>query len=65
VLLSSRTGTEPTWAYNVVARLAERFGIRLDVVCGKAYGLTLPSCMKVFEVGFERGDLTNRALVLL
>jgi len=62
VLLSSRTGTEPTWAYNIVARLAKHFSVQVDAVCGKADGLTLPSCVKVFEVGFERGDLTNRAL---
>jgi glycosyltransferase involved in cell wall biosynthesis len=62
VLLSSRTGTEPTWAYNIVARLAKRFSVQLDVVCGKADGLTLPSCVRVFEVGFDRGDLMNRAL---
>jgi glycosyltransferase involved in cell wall biosynthesis len=62
VLLSSRTGSEPTWAYNIVVRLAKHFGVRLDVVCGKADDLTLPSCVRVFEIGFERGDLTNRAL---
>jgi glycosyltransferase involved in cell wall biosynthesis len=62
VLLSSRTGTEPTWAYNIVARLVRRFTVQLDVVCGKADDLTLPSCVRVFEVGFDKGDLMNRAL---
>jgi glycosyltransferase involved in cell wall biosynthesis len=62
VLLSSRTGTEPTWAYNIVARLAKHFSVQVNAVCGKADDLTLPSCVRVFEVGFERGDLTNRAL---
>ena len=55
-------GSEVYWAYNVIARLARRFGVRLDVVCGKANGLTFPSCVRVFEVGFDRGDFMNRAL---
>ena len=62
VFLNPTYGSEVSWAYNVVAKLAERFGVQLDVVCGKADGLTLPSCVRVFEIGFDRGDLTNRAL---
>jgi glycosyltransferase involved in cell wall biosynthesis len=61
-LLSSRTGTEPTWAYNIVTRLAKRFSVQLDVVSGKANGSTLPSCARVFEVGFDRGGLMSRVL---
>jgi len=60
--LNPTYGGEVSWAYNVIARLARCFDVRLDIVCGKANGLTLPSCVRVFEVGFERGDLTNRAL---
>jgi glycosyltransferase involved in cell wall biosynthesis len=60
--LNPTYGSEVSWAYNVIARLARRFGVRLDVVCGKANGLTFPSCVRVFEVGFDRGDLKNRAL---
>jgi len=62
VFLNSIYGSESSWAYNIVARLAKRFGVQLDVVCGKAYGLTLPSCVRVFEVGFDRGDLMDKAL---
>ena len=64
VLLSSRTGTEPTWAYNIVERLARRFGVQLDVMCGKADGLTLPSCVRIFDVSFNRGD-NEQGYVLL
>jgi len=62
VFLNPTYGSEVSWAYNVIARLARCFGVQLDVVCGKADGLTLPSCVRVFEIGFDRGDLTNRAL---
>jgi glycosyltransferase involved in cell wall biosynthesis len=62
ILLSSRTGSEPNWAYNIVTRLANRFGIQLDVVCGKTYDSTLLGNVRIFEVGFNRGDLMNRAL---
>jgi glycosyltransferase involved in cell wall biosynthesis len=55
-------GSEVSWAYNVVARLAERFGVRLDVVCGKADGLVMPNRVRIFNVGFERRDLMSRAL---
>jgi glycosyltransferase involved in cell wall biosynthesis len=60
--LNPTYGSEVSWAYNIVTRLAKHFGVQLDAVCGKADGLTLPSCVRVFEVGFERGDSTNRAL---
>jgi hypothetical protein len=41
VFLNPIYGSESSWAYNIVARLAKRFSVQLDVVCGKAYGLTL------------------------
>jgi glycosyltransferase involved in cell wall biosynthesis len=62
VFLNPIYGSELSWAYNVVARLARHFSIQLDVVCGKADNLTLPSCVRVFEVGFDRGGLMSRVL---
>jgi glycosyltransferase involved in cell wall biosynthesis len=62
IFLNPTYGSEVSWAYNIVTRLAKHFGVQLDIVCGKADGLTLPSCVRVFEVGFDRGDLANRAL---
>jgi glycosyltransferase involved in cell wall biosynthesis len=60
--LSPAYGSEASWAYNIVARLAKCFGVRLDVVCGKADCSALPSYVRAFEVSFDRGDLMNRAL---
>jgi len=61
-LLSPSYGSEVSCAYNIVARLAKRFGVQLDVVCGRANGLILPSYVRIFQVGFDRGDIINRAL---
>lgn len=60
VLVSTRTGTEASWAYNIIARLVKRFNVHIDAVCGKADGLTLPNSVRIFETGFNKGDLISR-----
>jgi len=60
--LNSTYGSEVSWAYNIIARLAERFSVQIDALCGKADNLAMPNRVRVFETGFGKGDLISRGL---
>jgi glycosyltransferase involved in cell wall biosynthesis len=62
VYLSTSYGSEVSWAYNIIWRLAKDYGVRVDAICGKCNGLALPSNVKLFEVGFDKADFINRGL---
>jgi hypothetical protein len=63
--LNPSYGSEGAWAYNIMSRLAENFNIWIDVVCGETTNLNLPPNVRIFELGFSRGDLLNRSLFTL
>jgi len=60
VNLNPSYGSEVSWAYNIISRLAKNFNVQIDAVCGKSDEVTLPSNVRIFEVGFNKGDLINR-----
>jgi glycosyltransferase involved in cell wall biosynthesis len=65
VFLNPTYGSEASWSYNTMARLAENYGVQIDAICGEATDLHLPPNMRLFKVGFSKGDLLKRALFTL
>jgi glycosyltransferase involved in cell wall biosynthesis len=65
IYLNTSYGSEVSWAYNIIWRLAKDYDVQVDAICSKSDGLALPSKVKVFEVGFDRGDFINRGLFYL
>jgi len=63
--LNPAYGSEVSWAYNIVIRLAENYGVQIDAICGEATDLHLPQNIRLFKVGFSKGDLLNRGLFTL
>jgi glycosyltransferase involved in cell wall biosynthesis len=64
LFLNKSYGGEVAWAYNIISRLAEDFGFRIDAVCGTADNLSL-SNVRVLETGFSKGDLLSRGMFYL
>lgn len=64
VVIDPLYGSEPAWAYNIVRRITEKFGIRIDAVVGKSSINPTPS-LRIFEVGYSKGGLFNRGLFYL
>jgi len=58
-------GSEVSWAYNIMIRLAEDYGVKIYAICGEAADLHLPQNIRLFKVGFSKGDLLNRGLFTL
>jgi len=62
VNLDPQWGGEVAWAYNIIFRIAKDFNVQMDVVCDKSGKMILPSNVKIFEIGFDKGDLLNKSL---
>jgi glycosyltransferase involved in cell wall biosynthesis len=62
LFLDKSYGGEVAWAYNIIFRLAKNSNVQIDAICGKGDKVVLPSNVKVFEIGFDKGDLINRVL---
>jgi glycosyltransferase involved in cell wall biosynthesis len=61
VALNNR-GSEASYVFNLLLNLTKIFNVQIDVICGKNYERMLPPNIRVFEVGFDKGDLINRGL---
>jgi len=62
ISLNSSYGSEASLAYNIISRLAKSFNVQIDAVCSKRDKVILPFNVRVFEAGFDKGDLVNRGL---
>jgi glycosyltransferase involved in cell wall biosynthesis len=62
ISLNSSYGSEISWVYNIISRLAKNFNVQINAVCVKSDEATRSSNVKVFEVGYDKGDLINRGL---
>jgi len=65
IFLNPAYGSEVSWAYNIMIRLAEDHGVKIYAMCGEATDLHLPQKIMLFKVGFSKGDLINRGLFIL
>jgi len=60
--LNYNIGSEPSWAYNIISRLASSFmNIVFDVVVGRFEGRAPPN-VRIFEAGYWGGGLLDRVL---
>jgi glycosyltransferase involved in cell wall biosynthesis len=65
IFLNPAYGSEVSWACNIMMSLAKDYGVQIDAICGEATDLHLPQNIRLFKVGFSKGDLLNRGLFTL
>lgn len=62
--LNPSYGSEALWVWEIISRLAKNFDIQIDAVRSKTANLSLASNIRIYKVGFGRGDLLNGSVCL-